>query len=191
PQISGTTSPQPNRCLPLPLGVAASSTPPPLSRRRRLPLQGTSLSSSLPPRSPPSTPGVAVPLQPRLAGTACCARPLRQYRPHLPPRSSSPAATQHPPLRHPWRAPDRPNRPQQKVKVEEAREHRKQMLELEKERLAMEQKRLQMEVAHKEKEEDERIMAINLDQCQPTQRIYYQRLQDDILQKMMYRAHGP
>ncbi|CAN6284880.1 unnamed protein product, partial [Urochloa humidicola] len=189
PQISGTTSPQPNRCLPLPLGVAASSTPPPLSRRRRLPLQGTSLSSSLPPRSPPSTPGVAVPLQPRLAGTACCARPLRQYRPHLPPRSSSPAATQHPPLRHPWRAPDRPNRPQ--LKVEEAREHRKQMLELEKERLAMEQKRLQMEVAHKEKEEDERIMAINLDQCQPTQRIYYQRLQDDILQKMMYRAHGP
>ncbi|CAN6343918.1 unnamed protein product, partial [Urochloa humidicola] len=79
----------------------------------------------------------------------------------------------------------------EKVKVEEAREHRKQMLELEKERLAMEQKRLQMEVAQKEKEEDERIMAINLDQCQPTQRIYYQRLQDDILQKMMYRARGP
>ncbi|CAN6166513.1 unnamed protein product [Urochloa humidicola] len=78
----------------------------------------------------------------------------------------------------------------EKVKVEEAREHRKQMLELEKERLAMEQKRLQMEVAQKEKEEDERIMAINLDQCQPTQHIYYQRLQDDILQKMMYRARG-
>ncbi|CAO2177288.1 unnamed protein product [Urochloa humidicola] len=78
----------------------------------------------------------------------------------------------------------------EKVKVEEAREHRKQMLELEKERLAMEQKRLQMEAAQKEKEENERILGINLDQCQPAQRIYYQRLQDDILQKMMSRAHG-
>ncbi|RLN42289.1 arginine and glutamate-rich protein 1-like [Panicum miliaceum] len=79
----------------------------------------------------------------------------------------------------------------EKVKVEEAREHRKMMLELERERLAMEQKRLQMEAKKKEKEEDERILAINLDQCQPMQRIYYQALQEDILQKIMSRRNGP
>ncbi|RLM86118.1 arginine and glutamate-rich protein 1-like [Panicum miliaceum] len=73
----------------------------------------------------------------------------------------------------------------EKVKVEEAREHWKMMLELERERLAMEQKHLQMEAEKKEKEENERILAINLDQCQPMQRIYYQALQEDILQKMM------
>ncbi|CAN6336013.1 unnamed protein product, partial [Urochloa humidicola] len=77
--------------------------------------------------------------------------------------------------------------PTHKVKVEEAREHRKMILELEKERLAMEQKRLQMEAEKKEKEEDERILAINLDQCQPIQCMYYEGLQEDILQKMMTR----
>ncbi|CAN6238486.1 unnamed protein product [Urochloa humidicola] len=81
--------------------------------------------------------------------------------------------------------------PTHKVKVEEAREHRKMILELEKERLAMEQKRLQMEAEKKEKEEDERILAINLDQCQPIQCMYYEGLQEDILQKMMARCCGP
>ncbi|CAN6203205.1 unnamed protein product [Urochloa humidicola] len=42
----------------------------------------------------------------------------------------------------------------EKMKVEEAREHRKMMFDLEKERLALEQKRLQMEAEKKAKEED-------------------------------------
>ncbi|CAN6381191.1 unnamed protein product [Urochloa humidicola] len=79
----------------------------------------------------------------------------------------------------------------EKVKVEEAREHRKMTLELEMERLAMEQKRLQMEAEKKEKEEDECILAINLDQCQPMQHMYYKGLQEDILQKIMARRRGP
>ncbi|CAL5029276.1 unnamed protein product [Urochloa decumbens] len=79
----------------------------------------------------------------------------------------------------------------EKVKVEEAREHRKLVLELEKKRLDMEEKRLQMEAEKKEKKEDERILAINLDHCQPIQRLYYQGLQEDILQKMMARRRGP
>ncbi|CAN6338365.1 unnamed protein product [Urochloa humidicola] len=79
----------------------------------------------------------------------------------------------------------------EKVKVEEAREHRKMVFELEKEKLAFEQKRLQMEAEKKEKEEDERILAINLDQCQPMERLYYEGLQEDILQKMMARCRRP
>ncbi|CAN6201764.1 unnamed protein product [Urochloa humidicola] len=65
------------------------------------------------------------------------------------------------------------------------------ILEPEKERLAMEQKRLQMEAEKKEKEEDERILAINLDQCLPIRRMYYEGLQEDIIQKMMARCCGP
>ncbi|CAL5075931.1 unnamed protein product [Urochloa decumbens] len=79
----------------------------------------------------------------------------------------------------------------EKMKAEEAREHRKMMLELEKERLAMDQIRLQMEAEKKQKEDDERILAINLDLCQPIERMYYEALQQDILEKMMARRRGP
>ncbi|KAF8780008.1 hypothetical protein HU200_002020 [Digitaria exilis] len=79
----------------------------------------------------------------------------------------------------------------EKAKAEEAREHRKMMLEIERERLALDKQRLRMDDEKKEKEEDERILAINLDQCQPMQRMYYQALQEDIIQRMMSRRHGP
>jgi hypothetical protein len=79
----------------------------------------------------------------------------------------------------------------EKQKVDEAREHRQVMLELEKKRLAMEEKRLQMEAKKKEKEEDERILKIKLDECQPMERIYYQALQEDILHRLMLRRQGP
>ncbi|CAN6222297.1 unnamed protein product, partial [Urochloa humidicola] len=42
----------------------------------------------------------------------------------------------------------------EKVKVEEAREHRKMMLDIERERLAMDKQRFLMEAEKKEKEED-------------------------------------
>ncbi|CAO2194709.1 unnamed protein product [Urochloa humidicola] len=37
----------------------------------------------------------------------------------------------------------------------------------------------------KEKEEEERILAINLDQCLPMQRMYYEALQQAIVEKLM------
>ena len=79
----------------------------------------------------------------------------------------------------------------EKVKVEEAREHRKKMLDIEKERLALDKQQLHMEAEKEEKKEDERILAINLDQCVPMQRMYYQALQEDIIQKLMSQRRGP
>ncbi|KAF8726678.1 hypothetical protein HU200_019142 [Digitaria exilis] len=79
----------------------------------------------------------------------------------------------------------------EKAKAEEAHEHHKMMLEIKRERLALDKQRLRMDDEKKEKEEDERILAINLDQCQPMQRMYYQALQEDIIQRMMSRRHGP
>jgi hypothetical protein len=72
----------------------------------------------------------------------------------------------------------------EKVKVEEAREHRKVMVDLEKERFELDKKRLQIEAKKKEKEEDERILAIKLDECQPYERIYYEELQKEIIEKL-------
>ena len=79
----------------------------------------------------------------------------------------------------------------EKVKVEEAREHRKKMLDIEKERLALDKQRFHKEAEKKEKKEDERILAINLDQCLPMQRMYYQALQEDIIHKLMSQHRGP
>jgi hypothetical protein len=53
----------------------------------------------------------------------------------------------------------------EKVKVEEAREHRKVMIDLEKERLELDKKQLQIKAEKKEKEEDEHILAIKLAEC--------------------------
>ena len=79
----------------------------------------------------------------------------------------------------------------EKVKVEEAREHRKKMLDIEREMLALDKQRLHMEAEKKEKKEDEHILAINIDQCLPMQRMYYQALQEDIIQKLMSQRRGP
>ncbi|TVU25779.1 hypothetical protein EJB05_28288, partial [Eragrostis curvula] len=75
----------------------------------------------------------------------------------------------------------------EKVKANETREHRQSMLELEKKRVAMEKKRLQMKAQKEERLEDERIMAINLDTCQPLERLYYQKRQEDVLRKLQSR----
>ena len=73
-----------------------------------------------------------------------------------------------------------------KVTAEEAREHRKTMVELE-ERLELDRKRLQIEAEREEKDEDERILAINLDQCLPYQRLYFQGMQEGITEKLNAR----
>jgi hypothetical protein len=78
----------------------------------------------------------------------------------------------------------------EKVKVEETREHRKIMIDLEKERLELDKKWLQIEAKKKEKEEDERILAIKLDQCQPYERIYYEELQKEIIEKLNARRRN-
>jgi hypothetical protein len=78
----------------------------------------------------------------------------------------------------------------EKVKVEEAREHHKVMIDLEKERLELDKKRLQIEAEKKEKEEDEHILAIKLDQCQPYEHIYYKERQKEIIEKLTARHHN-
>jgi hypothetical protein len=78
----------------------------------------------------------------------------------------------------------------EKVKFDEAREHRKMMVELERKRLAVDEKRLQMEAEKKEQEEEERIMAINLDECGPMQRLYYEARQEEIILKLQAKRRG-
>ncbi|CAL5088968.1 unnamed protein product [Urochloa decumbens] len=78
----------------------------------------------------------------------------------------------------------------EKVKVEQAREYRNMMLDIERERLAMDKQRLHMETEKKEKEEEERILAINLDQCQPMQRLYYEALQWRLKRKKRKRRRS-
>jgi hypothetical protein len=53
----------------------------------------------------------------------------------------------------------------EKVKVEEAREHRKVMIDLEKERLELDKKQLQIKAEKKEKKQDEHVLAIKLAEC--------------------------
>ncbi len=77
-----------------------------------------------------------------------------------------------------------------KAKADEARDHRRMMLELERERVAMERKRLQMEEDKKTIEEEERIMAIKLENCTPNQRVYYEAKQDEIIARMNARRGG-
>jgi hypothetical protein len=72
----------------------------------------------------------------------------------------------------------------EKVKVEEVREHLKIMIDLKKEMLELDKKRLQIEAEKKEKEEDEHILAIKLDQCQPYEHVYYEELQKEIIEKL-------
>jgi hypothetical protein len=47
-----------------------------------------------------------------------------------------------------------------------------------------------MEVEKKEKEDDDHILAIKLDQCQPYERIYYEELQNKIIEKLAARRHN-
>jgi ABC-type phosphate transport system auxiliary subunit len=78
----------------------------------------------------------------------------------------------------------------EKVKVEEARKHRNVMIDLEKERLELDKKRLQIEAEKKDKEQDERILAIKLDECQPYECIYYEELQKEIIEKLTAHRHN-
>jgi len=57
--------------------------------------------------------------------------------------------------------------------------------------LALDKQWLHMEAEKEEKKEDERILAINIDQCLPMQRMYYQALQEDIIHKLMSQHRGP
>ena len=65
------------------------------------------------------------------------------------------------------------------------------MLDIEREMLALDKQWLHMEAEKEEKKEDERILAINIDQCLPMQRMYYQALQEDIIHKLMSQHRGP
>jgi hypothetical protein len=76
----------------------------------------------------------------------------------------------------------------ERVKVEEASEHCKVIIDLEKEKLELDKKRLQIEAV--KKEEDKCILAIKLDECQPYERIYYEELQKEIIEKLTASSHS-
>jgi hypothetical protein len=56
--------------------------------------------------------------------------------------------------------------------------------------LELDKKRLQIEAEKKEKEDDERILAIKLDECQPYEPIYYEELQKEIIEKLTARRRN-
>jgi hypothetical protein len=56
--------------------------------------------------------------------------------------------------------------------------------------LELDKKRLQIEAEKKEKEDDERILAIKLDECQPYEHIYYEELQKEIIEKLTARRRN-
>jgi hypothetical protein len=56
--------------------------------------------------------------------------------------------------------------------------------------LELDKKRLQIEAEKKEKEDDERILAIKLDECQPYEHIYYEELQKEIIEKLTTRRRN-
>lgn len=72
-------------------------------------------------------------------------------------------------------------------RYEELRCHNLSVLEIEKEKVALMREQHQAQALKQEKEEEERILSMNLDNCNPRQRIYYEALQEDIIAKIADR----
>ncbi|CAO2203800.1 unnamed protein product [Urochloa humidicola] len=83
---------------------------------------------------------------------------------------------------------------------DDIRSHNNGMFECEKEKIRiirekhdMEKQKEELELQKQEKQEEERILSINLDACPPTLRAYYESLHEDILEKVAARRskrHG-
>jgi hypothetical protein len=69
-------------------------------------------------------------------------------------------------------------------KAERDDQFRKQQLEIEQQKLAIERERLERQKRIDEKAEEERILAIDMSICNPAQRAYYKKLQQQILSKI-------
>lgn len=76
----------------------------------------------------------------------------------------------------------------------EVRNHNQAMLAIEQDKFRFQQEQYAKDKENMEKQEDERILGINLDACTPAQRWYYEQRQEEILEKMAARRrkrHSP
>jgi len=72
-------------------------------------------------------------------------------------------------------------------RFEEMRSYNQSLLTIEQEKMRIMREQHDMDKERKEKKEDERILGIKLDDCTPGQRLYYEALQEEILEKIAAR----
>ncbi|KAL6896895.1 hypothetical protein ACP4OV_007467 [Aristida adscensionis] len=72
-------------------------------------------------------------------------------------------------------------------RFEEMRKHNQTLVDIEQERIRMQREKHEREIEKEEKQEDERILVIDLNTCTPPQRAYYEALQDEIMEKIAAR----
>ncbi|RLN34939.1 hypothetical protein C2845_PM03G00830 [Panicum miliaceum] len=72
-------------------------------------------------------------------------------------------------------------------RFEEMRSYNQSLLECEQEKIRIMREKHDMDRQEKEKKEDERILGIDLDACTPSQRMYYEVLQEEIIEKISAR----
>nr|XP_034594732.1 uncharacterized protein LOC117856487 [Setaria viridis] len=72
-------------------------------------------------------------------------------------------------------------------RFEEMRSHNQSLLDIEQEKIRIMREKHDMDKQEKEKQEDERILGIDLNACTPAQRMYYEALQEEIFEKIAAR----
>jgi hypothetical protein len=72
-------------------------------------------------------------------------------------------------------------------RFEKMRSHNQSLLVIEREKIWIMHEKHDMDKEEKEKQEDQRIIGIDLDACTPAQRLYYEALQKEIFEKTAAR----
>jgi hypothetical protein len=72
-------------------------------------------------------------------------------------------------------------------RFEEMRSHNQSLLLIEQEKIRIMREKHDMDKEEKEKQEDERILVIDLDGCTSAQRLYYEALHEEIFEKIAAR----
>jgi hypothetical protein len=72
-------------------------------------------------------------------------------------------------------------------RFEEMRRHNEALIQIEQEKIRLMREQHEDERRKEEKKEDERILAIDLDACPPSLRLYYQTCQEEILERQAAR----
>lgn len=75
-------------------------------------------------------------------------------------------------------------------RYEEMRSHNQALLAIEQEKVQMQREKHDKEIKEKENQDDERILAIDLNCCTPAQRIYYEARQEEIFEKIAARRRN-